>query len=279
MKNNIKYGEWLWQWYRLYKKESISEKSQNQYERAFIMHVPKNLFDKPLIEVNALDIDIALYNLGRTRTAKYLYNIYCASLHKAYVLDFIPKDISELITRPNYTSKKSKPLTDKEILLFFNSLRDNDLYYFYKFLLLTGCRRSEALQLEYSDIDKKNKIIHIRGTKTANSDRFIPYTKSLEDLFESMPYLIDKQRVFPFNANYVTKFFHKKMPNHKLHDLRHTFATRCAEQGLHPAVTQSLLGHSTPEFTLKVYTHINCTTYMTDLDEVQRSYIMKKNEK
>lgn len=60
---------------------------------------------------------------------------------------------------------------------------------------------------------------------------------------------------------------------HKLHDLRHTFATLCASNGLHPAITQKLLGHATPEFTLRVYTHVNSADYRNDLENVQRKIL------
>ena len=37
--------------------------------------------------------------------------------------------------------------------------------------LYTGARRSELFRIEYGDIDFRNKRLHIRGTKTAGSDR------------------------------------------------------------------------------------------------------------
>lgn len=270
MKNDYTLGEWLWQWYNLYKKDFISADWQKQYERAFILHIPKDLFDKRLVDISALDIDLALFDMGRTRTANFVYNIYRSSLHKAYLVGFLYKDISELITRPKYSSRKSKPLTDEEIECFFATIKDYDVYYFYKFLLLTGCRRSEALSLKFSDIDTKNDVIHIRGTKTINSDRYIPLTCTIASLICDLPRTQDF--LFPFTKDYVTKFFKRYCPNHKLHDLRHTFATRCAHAGLHPAVTQSLLGHATPEFTLKVYTHINCAQYINNVDDVQKKF-------
>ena len=265
-KNDWLFGEWLWQWYRLYKKETISEDWRKQYERAFILHVPKYLFDKPLIELSALDIDLAVFELGRNRTAIFVYDIYRASLHKAYLLGFLSIDISECLTRPFYKRKGGKSLTDEEIKSFFQSIQDSKLVNFYKFLLLTGVRRSEALDLRVSDVDFDLGLIHIRGTKTANSDRYIPLTSTLRKLLLNIN---SEDYYFPFSANYVTKYFKRYCSNHKLHDLRHTFATRCASSGLHPAVTQALLGHATPEFTLKIYTHISSKDYMVDLQRVQ----------
>lgn len=276
MKNDYTYGEWLWQWYRLYKKDYISEDWQKQYERAFILHVPEELFNKRLIDLTALDVDLSLYAMGRTRTAKFLYSLYCASLKKAYVLGMIHNDLGSQITNVRYSSRKSKSLSNSEIKIFLSAVKDYDVYYFYKFLLLTGCRRSEALSLRKEDVDFEKGLIHIRGTKTYNADRYLPLTAPLVELLKECP--LSKNVYFPFSKDYVTKFFKKHCPNHKLHDLRHTFATYCAIAGVHPSVTQSLLGHATPEFTLKVYTHVESKLYSADVEKVQKKIPVDKPE-
>ena len=43
----------------------------------------------------------------------------------------------------------------------------------------------------------------------------------------------------------------------RLHDLRHSFLTVAAQQGVHPSVMQKLAGHSTSRLTMDVYTHAN----------------------
>ena len=40
------------------------------------------------------------------------------------------------------------------------------------------------------------------------------------------------------------------------HTIRHTFATRCFENGIEPKVAQKLLGHSSISITLNIYTHV-----------------------
>lgn len=273
-KNDFTFGEWLWQWYRLYKRDDISSDWQKQYERAFILHVPKDLFNKRLIEVSALDIDLALYDMGRTRTATFMYNVYTASLKRAYQIHLITEDISVNVNRIRSRTVRSKPLTDFEIDHLFKELEHSNVKYFYAFQLLTGCRRSEALALKFNDIDYDLRLIHIRGTKTANSDRYIPMTDELYCLIMHIPINMNN-RLFPYTANYVSKKFKTLLPNHKLHDLRHTFATRCATCGLHPAITQSILGHATPDFTLKVYTHIDSRNYLSDLSNVHKKLPVK----
>ena len=40
------------------------------------------------------------------------------------------------------------------------------------------------------------------------------------------------------------------------HALRHTFATRMLERGVHPKVVQEMLGHSDITLTLNTYSHV-----------------------
>ncbi len=46
------------------------------------------------------------------------------------------------------------------------------------------------------------------------------------------------------------------LPRIRFHDLRHAHATLLLREGVHPKVVQERLGHSTPAFTLHVYSHV-----------------------
>lgn len=46
------------------------------------------------------------------------------------------------------------------------------------------------------------------------------------------------------------------LPRIRFHDLRHCHASHLLRQGVHPKVVQERLGHSTPGFTLHVYSHL-----------------------
>ena len=52
---------------------------------------------------------------------------------------------------------------------------------------------------------------------------------------------------------------HEKLPDMHLHGLRHTWATLALSHGVHFKVVQERLGHSTPQITLSVYSHVGDT--------------------
>lgn len=144
----------------------------------------------------------------------------------------------------------------------------------------TGVRRAEALTLREEDIDHIGKSIRIRGTKTEESDRYIPLTEDVAAILKGQRKQNTKARkarkqgkycqapegvIFP--KEQTSKAFKKLCPNHHLHGLRHTFITRCVESGVNVTVCQQIVGHSTADMTLNVYTHV--------MDEFKRKELQK----
>jgi len=64
-----------------------------------------------------------------------------------------------------------------------------------------------------------------------------------------------------YHPDYLSRAFHSqakkaKLPHIRFHDLRHTHATILLAAGTPIKVVSERLGHSTPEFTMKVYQHV-----------------------
>lgn len=66
----------------------------------------------------------------------------------------------------------------------------------------------------------------------------------------------------PLHAHNVTQRDFRRvleragLPHIRFHDLRHSHATHLLRQGVNPKVVQERLEHSTPAFTLAVYSHV-----------------------
>lgn len=137
------------------------------------------------------------------------------------------------------------------------------------FYLLSGCRCSEALSLSWSDIDENARLIHIHGTKTPRANRYIPLFPQICAILNEIPR--DGQILFPYTNNAVKSHFRRLKRkygfNFRLHDLRHTFATRCIESGISIFTVSKWLGHTNIYTTANTYAHL-----LTDFErqEIER---------
>lgn len=253
----MKLKEWLAEWLAIYKEPYITRGSVERLEGVIRLHVPAWLKELPLEDIRALDVDRAIAACKAARTRKYLYFTLRNALRKAYCVDLIPHDITQKIESVRYRAKTGRALTVTEQSQFLERAKDCKYINLFKFYLLTGARRAEALSLKWSDIDYSLKQIHIKGTKTESSDRIVYILPELAATLEEQFKLTGTGvLVFPYNKTNVSHTFHRLCPDHCLHDLRHTFVTRCAESGINVNVAQQLAGHSDISTTLKIYTHI-----------------------
>ena len=252
MFQNSKYSVWLQNWLKVYKKPYV--KNWKGIKRNIELHIPLYVLNTKMCNLNAFIIQKALDSVKSSRMRLDVYDIYHSSLFYAFKLGIISSDISSLLIKPKHIRVIGSALTSSELKLFLQNISFHSLEYYFKFCLFTGCRRSEALSVRWSDISVCYNRIHICGTKTLSSDRFIPISFMLSDLLRHIPYRGEK--LFYFNKDYVTRVFKRFCSKHKLHDLRHTFATICLQKGVNIKVLQSWLGHSSISMTLNIYSHV-----------------------
>lgn len=269
--NTLTFGEWLALWYERYKKPRLKPLSVRNIEQMIRLHTPQWLKDIPLKNISIIDIDSALSLLSTSRTYVYVRQVWGSALKKAQALSLIESNPVELTEKISYRKKRSKALTFAEQREFINNLEGKRCKWLMLFYLHTGVRRCEALTLKWTDIDEESGLILIQGTKTEDSYRYIPLTEAIKEILEGQrknEKSVDG-RVFPYKEQWASKQFKKICPNHHLHELRHTYITRCAECGIDMVVCQQFVGHSTADMTLNVYTHV--------VNEYKRKEVAKFN--
>jgi integrase len=159
--------------------------------------------------------------------------------------------------------KPVKSLNDAQVK---NLLKAADLYRPMKIRILlalgTGLRRGDIESLKISDVDFANNYITTTSRKTRKSMGSRPVPAPV--MVELEKYLNDsnseQQGLFGDNFNYKRwKKICKKagLFDLKFHDLRKTFGSVLAQNGVSTAVTQRLLEHSSPNLTNKVYTNVD----------------------
>jgi integrase len=126
----------------------------------------------------------------------------------------------------------------------------------------TGLRRGDIESLRISDVDFENSNVTTRSKKTRKSmgSRPVPL-RIMEELKKYVSELKpDQEKIFIDRFNqYRWDQIRKKLGlgDFKFHDLRKTFGSILAQNGISTAVTQKLLEHSSPNFTNKVYTNVD----------------------
>ncbi len=255
------FGEWLCFWFETYKKPVLKPYSIRNIEQVIRLHTPDWLKAMAICKITVFDIDRALSLLPISRTYVYTRQVWHSAFFKACRVGLTDKNPVDLCEKVRYTKKKSKALTLSEQREFISRLEGSRYKWVMLFYLHTGVRRTEALTIEWTDIMDAQGLILIKGTKTEESERYILLTEEVKAILQgqkaqNVKERKDGERVFPFCPETVSRAFSALCPNHHLHELRHTFITRCCESGVNMNVCQQLVGHKSADMTMNVYTHV-----------------------
>ena len=144
----------------------------------------------------------------------------------------------------------------------------------------TGLGRGDIESLKISDIDFERNSIATTRKKTKKSMASRPV--SAEVMAELSKFVcsldVGQEKLFKtiFNYRKWRKICKKAgLFDLKFHDLRRTFCSLLAQNGVSTAVTQRLLEHSSPNLTNKVYTNVD-PVLRQSVDQLQISQWLRK---
>jgi integrase len=126
----------------------------------------------------------------------------------------------------------------------------------------TGLRRGDIESLKISDLDFMKNCITTVSKKTGKSMGSRPvHAEVMAELKKCLNGSNSEQATL-FNDNFSHKRWKKicedaGLADLKFHDLRKTFGSMLAQNGVFTAVTQRLLEHSSPTLTNKIYTNVD----------------------
>jgi len=128
--------------------------------------------------------------------------------------------------------------------------------------LNTGMRRNEILSLKWADIDFVRGFILILDSKSGRS-RKVPMNASAREalgfLPQSSPELVffnaeTKTNIKDLKTAFKSACQRAEIGKVRLHDLRHTAASKMIEAGADLATVSKILGHASIQMTMR-YTH------------------------
>ena len=217
--------------------------------------------NKRVQEISFRSVNIEISELN------YFFN-YC--IKKGY----LEKNPCSGIKKLNELSRL-KTLSDEDIDKLINGATNKLTKDLITFLILTGCRKGEALNLKWDNIETNIGIIAIKATKT-KYDRHIPISKPLKELLSGIEKKDGCEYVFNDNGKKLGDFkrsFHTACRNAglkdlRIHDLRHVFASKMVMNGTSLYITSDeLLGHRTTQMT-KRYSHLVPDTLRKAVEDV-----------
>ena len=171
--------------------------------------------------------------------------------------------------RPYRTHRRERFLTDEEFRRLGGTIKDAEAngsvwppaLAAITLLMLTGCRKSEILNLRWDDVDHTAGELRLRDAKTG--PRMVPLTTPALRVLDGIARSPGNPWVFPgqngasrplnLTTNWERISTRSGLNDVRIHDLRHSYASRALGEGL--SAIGKLLGHNKVSTTAR-YAHL-----------------------
>ena len=148
----------------------------------------------------------------------------------------------------------------------------------FRLLMLTGCRRNEILTLRWEDVDLEAGELRLQDAKTGA--RQVSLSPAARRVLAALPRLSDNpwvitgsragRRLANLNAQWVVVRKRARLEDVRIHDLRHSFASRALALGESLTMIGKLLGHRQVQTTAR-YAHLAQESVKTSAARVAES--------
>lgn len=242
--------------------------TQRQYINAIKNHVRPDLGKIKVAEVEYRHIDALHQKVSKTapinanRVVAVLSKVFGVAI-RWHIIDRNPC----LGVNRNPEVKRKRHLDRDELERLDAALateKDQQGANILRLMLLTGCRKGEAMSALWEDIDLDNGIwIKPGSTTKQKTEHRAPISEPAVALLRQLDQ--GTEYVFPartttghrvaLNKTWIRLQAATGLQDVKMHDLRHTYASVLASAGLSLPIIGALLGHSQPQTTAR-YAHL-----------------------
>lgn len=230
------------------------------------------------------------------------YNNHLSMISSVFELaladDLIPKNPCDRIKQQDWQKQQVDPFDVEEmekILEYMNEKYHEQVFNFTEFRFFTGLRTSEAIALEWGDVDFNKKVVQIRKgfvvdrmeeeTKTARERTVMLNSRALESLKrqKKWTFFAEHNRVFvdpgtgtpwAYEQNYRKRYWMKTLKAlgiryRRPYNTRHTYATMGLMNGVNPAFMAKQLGHGMDVFLNDYARWISGDQDQRELDKIE----------
>lgn len=313
-KNRMTVKEWFETWIEDYKKNQVKVGTVIAYINYYNFYVDKYIGKRKMVDVRGEHIQRVYNGMLKDGLAVSTIKIISAVLNgcfkQAVKNGIIERNPIVLATIPRQGETKARRVFSvQEQEIFMRYAEESYLYNLFALAIRTGMRSGEIRGLKFSDVDRKNGVIHIVRTlkyeggnqgffedapKTKTSKRDIPLTQDMIHIIEEQLKKNSQEVVFingyvfqtdegrPISRerlqaeiNRILKRIHDggmEFEYFTPHCFRHTFATRAIENGMKPQTLKTILGHSTLAMTMDLYSHVLPTTKAEEMELIANAF-------
>ena len=262
------FGAYALEWLETVKRPTVKETTLEDYRSLLNVHLIPAFGKRPLSAVTRADVQTFLNGLieqGKSRAAHKMRQILASIYEYAIIDDLVTKSPVVKIRLPVHESVNGTALSLEEERAFVQRCLSSGTQSgkAFVFLLCTGLRRSE---LPTARIDGEWIIVSSAKQRLGKREKLrkVPISPRLRRLLPNV-----EEELPNFQSLYLNRLqrtLKEWLPNHHLHDTRHTFITRAQECGIAREVVSLWAGHKADNtMTSNVYTHFSDAFQLSEI--------------
>ena len=274
---------WSEEWLQTYMTD-FKESTKKKYRTIVSKYIKPNFKDVRLKDLKQFQVQKALNKITSPSVPQKFLTVLNKILDSAVENDYIVKNVAKSLKVKAKIAEEKQPLTVEQV----NFIKEADfsLHDICVFLIYSGLRINELINLTWDDVNLKTKTIKIHGdVKTPHSNRIVPLFAPALNILK----VYDKNRIknIKKESDHVflidgAKCKISDLSNIRLrqievfgfhftfHQLRHTFVTTCYNAGIDAKQTQEWVGHKSIGTTMNVYTHLDKQNKKDNTDRLNK---------